>query len=110
MSEQSGFDSRPDTHEHIALLRSLAHFQAQEIERLREALRPYAADRCDKFPKEQQPCEWNCQSIRADHRENAAEYTDESNERAEMLCRSCRVREALSTPSPTSSAAEEESE
>lgn len=55
-----------------------------------------STERCHKFPKEKQPCRFNCQRIRTDHRSNFADYTQESNEEAERLCPACQAREELS--------------
>ena len=76
---------------------SLLTQERQRAEGLAEALEQYALKwPCSKFPKESQPCEWNCQRIRDDHRENGDDYTDESNAEAEQMCHSCESREVLS--------------
>lgn len=67
-----------------------------ERERHRELAERFAKQPCAKFPKDKQPCRWDCQRIRDDHRENAADYTAESNAAAEVLCDSCLARASLS--------------
>ena len=68
------------------------------VQELEAALERFASHRCAKFPKERQPSGWNCLRIRDDHRENAADYTEESNAEAEQLCDSCVARTTLTPP------------
>ena len=70
----------------------------ERLARAEEALERFKTKPCAKFPKERQPhSRWDCQAIRADHRENADDYTAESNAEAEQLCNSCAARDALSS-------------